>query len=214
MLIKGSTLLNRPLVLTENDQEKHFVDNILLNQYDFSLCYVVFEQKVLADEGRGAVSAPIDESVLNMQVATSGIGSQSTPLSGVGYPETSTSPRTEVRYVPWFNVVNIGESIEYKGYDQQIEEPKECISLTSFFGWSVENEAGEKIGKIKDIIIQTQDQVGVAFEITEGVFSTLFGEGHKYMKMNGVPKWAEQKWIVSSAWNGVLVKEVDDLYTL
>ncbi|MCK6258113.1 PRC-barrel domain-containing protein [Fictibacillus sp. KIGAM418] len=214
MLLKANDLLDKKVKHSETKEDNIDLSGILLNKYDFSLCYLSFEETVPADPGNEESFDPIDKNVLNMQAATSGIGSQSTPLSGTGYPVAARSYYKETYYIPWHDIISLDDDIVYQGNERQIEEPVECMASSIFDGWTVETIDGEKIGKIKDVILDTISKKAVAIEIAEGFWSKLLGEGNKYMPIAGEPNWVEEKWIVEPELKDHLVNEKEDIKPL
>ncbi|KSU83598.1 PRC-barrel domain-containing protein [Fictibacillus enclensis] len=214
MLIKGTDLLDKKVRHAEANEDNIELNGILLNKYDFSLCYLTFEEAVPADPGNDKSFDAVDRSVLDMQAATSGIGSQSTPISGTGYPVTTKTRIKETYYIPWHEIVSLDEDIVYQGNERQLDEPEECLESTIFKGWTVETTEGDKIGKIHDLIFDTIAKKAVALEMTEGFWSKLMGEGNKYLPIAGEPHWAEEKWIVEPELKDHLVNTKDEIQPL
>lgn len=214
MLVKGHDLLDKKVKHAETKEDNIDLNGILLNKYDFSLCYLSFEETTPAEPGREESFDPIDRNMLNVQAATSGIGSQSTPLSGTGYTATEPSYQKETFYIPWHEIVSIDDDIVYQGNERQIDEPEECYLTTVLYGWTVETTEGEKIGKIKDVVVDTISKKAVSLEIAEGFWSKLMGNGNKYIPIAGEPQWLEGRWIVEPELKDHIKDDKEDIKPL
>jgi uncharacterized protein YrrD len=126
--------------------------------------------------------------------STSGIGTQHTPFTGSAHA-SGTSYTKETYFIPWNQVKELDEDkLLFTGNEQQRDEPKECYSYKAIIDWSVIDQNGENIGKIKDIIVDSDLQQVVGFSLSEGFWKNLMGHDNKYIPVSGNPDWVNQEW--------------------
>jgi PRC-barrel domain len=172
--------------------DKHKVNDILFNMYDHRLCYFTF---TIENRTPDREEMPADRHMETVVAATSGIGTQNTPMTGSAYSETNYSAVKETYFIPWHQVVDINEDkLVFEGNERQKEEPIECYSYMAVKDWKVIDQSGEKVGKIKDLIMDTERQQIVGFVLSEGFWKSLLGHDEKYMPITGQPDWKTQEW--------------------
>jgi sporulation protein YlmC with PRC-barrel domain len=168
------------------------VNDILFNMYDHRLCYFTYS---VENTNSVREEMPADRHMESVVAATSGIGTQNTPLTGSAYAETNQSIRKETFFIPWHQVVAVDEErLVFEGNERQQEEPKECYSYRAVKDWPVVDQNGEKIGKIRDLVMDTDRKQVVGFALSEGFWKNLFGQEDKYMPVTGQPDWKTQEW--------------------
>jgi PRC-barrel domain len=172
--------------------DEHKVNDILFNMYDHRLCYFTFTIENRSPERE---EMPADRHMETVVAATSGIGTQNTPMTVSAYSETNYSAVKETYFIPWHQVVDINEDkLVFEGNERQKEEPTECYSYMAVKDWTVIDQSGEKVGKIKDLVMDTERQQVVGFVLSEGFWKSLLGHDEKYMPITGQPDWKTQEW--------------------
>jgi sporulation protein YlmC with PRC-barrel domain len=188
----------------------HKVNDVLFNKYDHQLCYFTYSTEKRGDKNE-RLDLPGDEHMETIVAATSGIGTPNTPMTGSAYPETHEYVK-ETFYIPWHQVVNIDEEkLVFEGNERQKEEPQECYSFMSVKDWTVIDQNGEKVGKIKDLVLDTDRQQVVGFLVTEGFWKKLIGSDDKYMPITGAPNWASQEWKIEHTPDLILKDKAEQL---
>jgi sporulation protein YlmC with PRC-barrel domain len=196
MLLNAEKLIG---VKAEHDTvplHEHKINDILFNKFDHRLCYFTYTQETGLKENEFRES-PHDQHIEAVVAATSGITTQNTPMVGSAYPESMKPSFKETFFIPWHQVVEINEhKLTFKGNERQKEEPQECYSYISFKGWTVVGRDGEKIGKIKDLLMDIGRQQVVGLVVSEGVWKSMIGSGERFMPIIGTPDWSSQEWKV------------------
>ncbi|MGC4377737.1 PRC-barrel domain-containing protein [Fictibacillus sp. Mic-4] len=212
MLIKGKDLLNMKVVHQHTGKTNIELSSILLNKNDYSLCCLAFTEKALIEERKKeALNEPDNRLVENVIAATNGLGAANAGIPGRMPPIAGQEYVKETFYIPVDEIVSIDNVILYKGNERQTEETENCFPAGQLKNWEVEMADGEKIGKIKDIVFETRSMKAVGFELSEGFWSKLLGEGTKYMPLEGKVDWLNEKWIVSPVMKDQLVEEINDI---
>ncbi|MBY6035125.1 PRC-barrel domain-containing protein [Fictibacillus nanhaiensis] len=170
----------------------HKVNDILFNKYDHRLCYFTFS---VEDHGAKGQDMPEDKHMETVVAATSGIGTQHAPMTGKAYSERNQNATKETYFIPWHQVVNVDEEkLVFTGNERQKEEPTECYSFMAVKDWNVIDQNGEKIGKIKDLVMDANRQQVVGFVLSEGFWKSLLGHDEKFMPVTGEPNWNSREW--------------------
>ncbi|KZE64636.1 hypothetical protein AWM68_10875 [Fictibacillus phosphorivorans] len=174
------------------EQTEHTINDILFNMYEHRLCYFTYTMENYSNQRE---EVPADKHMETVVAATSGIGTQNTPFTGSAHSETNESYTKDTFFIPWHQVKDFNEDkLVFAGIEQQRDEPKECYSFRTIKDWSVIDQDGEKIGKIKDLIIDADRQQVIGFSLSEGFWKNLFGNDDKFMPVSGKPDWANQEW--------------------
>jgi sporulation protein YlmC with PRC-barrel domain len=168
----------------------HKVNDILFNKYDHRLCFITYTEDLDAHKySRG------DDHIETVIAATSGINSHNTPLTGGSFSETEVRSPKETFFIPWHQIIALDEDkVVFKGNERQIEEPVECYSFQAIKDWTVIDQNNEKIGKIKDLVMDTENQQVMGFMLSEGFWKSLLGHDEKFMPIVGSPDWKTQEW--------------------
>ncbi|GGB47775.1 PRC-barrel domain-containing protein [Fictibacillus barbaricus] len=186
---------------------EHRIDDILFNMYDHRLCYFTFS---VENNSYQHEEMPADQHMETVVAATSGIGTQNTPLTGSAYPETNQNYKKETYYIPWHRVKEFNEDrLLFAGNEQQRDEPIECYSFQAIKDLPVIDQDGEKIGKINDLIVDTDRQQVIGFSLSEGFWKSLFGHSDKFMPVSGNLDWKNQEWKIERT-SDLLLKDSSD----
>ncbi|MCM3718001.1 PRC-barrel domain-containing protein [Fictibacillus phosphorivorans] len=173
-------------------QDEHKVNDILFNMYDHRLCYFTF---TIENRSPNHEAMPADRHMESVVAATSGIGTQHTPMTGSAYPEATYKDVKETYFIPWHQIVDVNEEkLVFKGNERQKEEPIECYSYKAIKDWPVIDQSGETVGKIKDLVMDTERKQAVGFVLSEGFWKSLLGHEEKYMPITGQPDWKTKEW--------------------
>jgi sporulation protein YlmC with PRC-barrel domain len=185
----------------------HVVNDILFNKYDHRLCYFTFsEENNEQDYSRG------DDHMETVVAATSGMNSYNTPLTGGEQAGTHVRTAKETYFIPWNQVVEMKEErIVFTGNERQLEEPLECYSFLALKDWTVIDQNNEKVGKIKDLVIDSKSQQVVGFMLSEGFWKSLLGSDEKFMPIIGAPDWTAQEWKIEQTPDVLLRNSPDQL---
>jgi sporulation protein YlmC with PRC-barrel domain len=189
--------------------DEHKVNDILFNMYDHRLCYFTYS---VENRGQDHEEMPADRHMETVVAATSGIGTQNTPMTGSAYPETNYSQVKETYFIPWHQVVDIQEDkLVFEGNERQKEEPVECYSYMAVKDWPVIDQTGEKVGKIKDLVMDTERQQVTGFVLSEGFWKSLLGHDEKYMPVTGQPDWKTREWKIERTSDLLLKDNLEEL---
>jgi sporulation protein YlmC with PRC-barrel domain len=168
----------------------HKVTDILFNKYDHRLCYFTYsdvQEKHNFDRG--------DDHMETVVAATSGMNSHNTPMTGGSLSETQVRETKETFFIPWHQIVEMNEDkIVFSGNERQIDEPLECYSYMAVKDWTVIDQNNEKVGKIKDLVVDDKNQQVIGFMLSEGFWKSLLGHDEKFMPIIGAPDWKTQEW--------------------
>ncbi len=191
------------------EETQHKINDILFNMYDHRLCYFTYT----VDNGiYQREEIPSDKHMETVVAATSGIGTQHTPFTGSSNLANNQNYTKETFFIPWHQVKEFDEDkLVFSGNELQRDEPKECYSYMGIKDWNVIDQDGEKIGKIKDLIIDTDRQQVIGFSLAEGFWKNLFGHDDKYMPVSGSPNWESREWNIERTPDLLLRDNKDEL---
>lgn len=209
MLMLGKEIMNKKIVHIDNDEEKAKVDDILLHKDKADMAYLTFE-----------LDAPIVDPHMNgpagddqaFEVASAS-GSQSMPGNWAATTDAGSSVKTKKQtfFIPEAEIERItANAVLMKGteVEQEHGERMEHASLSALLDRSVETEGGEKVGKIKDVVIEESEKKIIGFKLSEGLWEKIVGDGTKYMPYTGIIDWTEEGPLIVESWT--LDQLVDD----
>lgn len=211
MLMLGKDVLDKKIVHVDNDEEKAKVKDILLNKNTAGIAYLTFE-----------IDGPVqNEETTNggggraFDVANAG-GIQTTPGNWGSTTQRvpSVKTRKQLFLIPAEQIERItAAAVTMKGteIEQDLGSLEDHVALTTLAGQDVETESGEKIGKIKDIVLEEREKKVIGFKLSEGLWEKIVGDGTKYMSFDGIVDWAGNQLVVESRVADQLVDEYEQL---
>lgn len=214
MLMLGKDVLDKKIVHVDNDDEKAKVKDIILilNKDNVGIAYLTFEIDAPVEEGE-AEAANGGSRAFDVAEAS---GIQTTPGNWGASTEKKPSVKTrkQLFLIPAKQVERItDQAVVMKGteVEQDFGKLADHVSLSALIDQNVETKAGEKIGKVKDVVLEEQEKKIIGFKLSEGLWEKIVGDGTKYMPSNGVIDWKEGQLTVESRVADQLVDEYEQL---
>ncbi|HEX7063570.1 MAG TPA: PRC-barrel domain-containing protein [Bacillales bacterium] len=209
MILLGKHVADKKIVHVDNDEEKSEVKDILISKEKPEIAFLTYEIKMPIGEigeaedgtGEGPVSA---------------IGGTDPGVRPGSAPPEAVPPNTEKKQyflIPKDQIDRITtNAVVMKGTEVQGESgEEEYYSYLSLKGREIESEDGEKLGKIKDIVIEEIEKKIIGLKLSEGFWEKLIGDGTKYMPYEGFVEWNYDKIVVKTSIKDQLVDEYEQL---
>lgn len=177
MILTGKQLIEATILHAATGEKEGNVDDLLLNFKRKKLDYMTF--KVLRPE-KETQDTTGDRT---LQIFMDGTHPQNVPATAMTMPEPDHATE-EIRLIPHESIETLAEgTVTMSGTEREEGQrrPLETHSYEWLKGFSVETKSGEKIGKLKDVLIRSEDRTIVGLQLDEGWLEKVIGEGTKYM---------------------------------
>lgn len=213
MILLGKHVVDKKIVHADNDEEKSEVKDLLIQKNKPEIAYLTFEIKTPVD-GMGP-----EEDGSKAVDTVNALGGRSpgqwNVTTGTAPPEAAP-PNKETKQLfllPKEQIERITTNAVVMEGTERHEElwEEECYSYLSLKNREVETEDGEKLGKIKDIVIEELEKKVIGLKLSEGFWEKLISDGTKYMPYEGFVEWGADKIIVESSMKDRLVDEYEQL---
>ncbi|HET7580019.1 MAG TPA: PRC-barrel domain-containing protein [Bacillales bacterium] len=213
MILSGNDILGKIIVQRETNEEKSKVNDLLIEKNQPYIAYLTFELEKPADHP--------DTLEQDQRVAESLSAGGRSPAMRNFMPPGRSAPGTaateKMKKVPFLIPRNQIErmtenAVIMEGTEAEAEKQgEENFSYSALKDCEVKTEDGEKLGKIKDIVIEEMEQKVIGLKLSEGFWETLTGDGTKYMPYDGGVEWQVDKILVKNSLKDRLVDQFEEL---
>ncbi|HET7626901.1 MAG TPA: PRC-barrel domain-containing protein [Bacillales bacterium] len=200
MIVLGKDILGKTIVHVDNDEEKAKVKDLLFDRNELSITYLTYEIDKPTDETK---TLQEEQRVLD-SIAAGGPRNTSqwnaTPGIRLGANQMFDSEK-QTFFIPAAQIDRMTEkAVTMKGSEKESPaERDDSLSCLFLLDLPVEDEEGEKIGKIKDLVVEEKEKRVIGLKLSEGFWEKIIGDGSKYLSIEGIELWLDEKVIVKTA---------------
>ncbi|HET7658616.1 MAG TPA: PRC-barrel domain-containing protein [Bacillales bacterium] len=211
MILLGKDVIGKKIVDADTNEEKAKVKDLLIEKNKPLLACLSFELEAPSPEENTELK---QESFTRNATA---MGSSSLWNTDAGTPlhqdaakvikekQTYIVPREQIMRMTDRAVLMTGSEVE----DETFEI--EHFSVSYLKDFEIETEDGEKLGKVKDVVLEEKEKKVIGLKLSEGFWEKLVSDGTKYMPYVSNAKWEVDKLIVDSSMKDRLVDEYEQL---
>lgn len=213
MILHGKEIIGKEIVMADTNEERAKVKDLMIEKNMPFIACLTFELNLPSKDG----GAEVTEESFTKNVTSMGGSSlwnvdDGTPLHqkdanilNESQKQTYILPKEQIMRITDKAVIMTGTEKENESNEM------EHFSLSHLKNFEVETTDGEKLGKIKDVVIEEKEKKIIGLKLSEGFWEKLIANGTKYMPYITDMEWQEDKLIVDSGMKDQLYDEFEQL---
>ena len=211
MLLHGKDIVGKMIVEADTDEEKGSVKDIMIEKNKPFLACLSFEMAMPhKEDDADAMKESFTNNLTSMGGSSLWNADSGTPLH---QEDAETIDEKQLYILPKDQIMRITDkAVTMTGTERQ-SEPNEMqhYSLSYLKNLELETDDGEKLGKIKDVLVEEKEKKVMGLKLSEGFWEKLISDGTKYMPYPIEMKLEGDKMIVDSSLKEQLYDEHEQL---
>ncbi|TLS39052.1 PRC-barrel domain-containing protein [Pseudalkalibacillus caeni] len=212
MAIAGKELMDMTIVGKNTPDLKSKVENFYFDSRLGNIEFLEYDERLYVNhtENLAAHNDHHADEVLNSVEASGGFSNSNYPVTDDDRKENKMNKAIVLPFNQIEEIKNKRIVVSESADEMDYEMLNHLASYNQLKGAEVKTDDGREFGKVKDIIIDSDEEKVVALGLSDGLWSDLIGEGKQYLPFTEIVRLEGNQVIVENHAEEMLRDRFDD----